>query len=114
MIFIAPLIDSGQKKHIFFNYLYIVSKDDTQTPFLCIVNLKTETTMGTAYKIRCKHCGAQFDHYMQPGYGILPACVGCGEYVETETAIRCPACRRRLNNTQEEFNEQIEVTYQWD
>ena len=43
--------------------------------------------MGTAYKIRCKHCGAQFDHYMQPGYGMLPACVGCGEYVETETAI---------------------------
>ena len=70
--------------------------------------------MGTAYKIRCKHCGARFDHYMQPGYGILPACVGCGETVETETAIRCPACRRRRNATQEEFNRQIEVTYQWD
>ena len=35
-------------------------------------------------------------------------------YVETETAIRCPACLHRLNTTQEEFNEQIEVTYQWD
>ena len=34
--------------------------------------------MGTAYKIRCKHCGARF------------------------------------NATQEEFNRQIEVTYQWD
>ena len=51
---------------------------------------------------------------MQPGYGLLPMCVGCGEYVETETAIRCPACRRRLNTTQEEFNEQVEVTYLWD
>ena len=51
---------------------------------------------------------------MQPGYGILPACVGCGEFVETETAIRCPACHHRINNSQEEFNEQIEVTYQWD
>ena len=70
--------------------------------------------MGTAYKIKCKHCGAQFDHYMQPGYGVLPMCVGCGEYVETETAIRCPACHRRLNASQEEFEEQIEVTYQWD
>ena len=60
--------------------------------------------MGTAYKIRCRHCGAQFEHHMQPGYGVLPVCVGCGEYVETETAIRCP----------EEFNEQIEVTYMWD
>ena len=38
--------------------------------------------MGTAYKIRCRHCGAQFEHYMQPGYGVLPMCVGCGEYVE--------------------------------
>ena len=70
--------------------------------------------MGTAYRIRCKHCGAQFDHYMQPGYGILPPCVGCGGYVETETAIRCPACHKRLNATQEEFNEQVEVVYQWD
>ena len=69
--------------------------------------------MGTAYKIRCRHCGAQFEHYMQPGYGVLPMCVGCGEYVETETAIRCPACLKKLN-TQEEFNEQIEVTYMWD
>lgn len=51
---------------------------------------------------------------LQPGYGLLPMCVGCGEYVETETAIRCPACLHRLNTTQEEFNEQIEVTYQWD
>ena len=47
-------------------------------------------------------------------YGILPMCVGCGEYVETQTVIRCPACRRRINPSQEEFNEQIEVTYQWD
>ena len=53
--------------------------------------------MGTAYKIRCKHCGAQFDHSAHPSYGLLPACVGCGEYVETE-----------------EFNEQVEVTYIWD
>ena len=70
--------------------------------------------MGTAYRIRCKHCGAQFEHSMQPGYGLLPMCVGGGEYVETETDIRCPACLHRLNTTQEEFNEQIEVTYQWD
>ena len=52
--------------------------------------------------------------YKRQGYGLLPMCVGCGEYVETETAIRCPACLHRLNTTQEEFNEQIEVTYQWD
>lgn len=70
--------------------------------------------MGTAYKIRCKHCGTRFDHYLGAGYGLLPACVGCGEYVETEMPIRCPACRHKLNATQEEFNEQVEITYIWD
>lgn len=70
--------------------------------------------MGTAYKIRCKHCGAQFEHSADTSYGMLPPCVGCSEYVETETAIRCPACLRRLNATQKEFHEQVEVTYSWD
>lgn len=70
--------------------------------------------MGTAYKIRCKHCGTQFDHYADSGYGALQPCVGCGEYVETELPIRCPACLHKLNATQEEFNEQVEVTYLWD
>ena len=63
--------------------------------------------MGTAYKIRCKHCGAQFEHSMQPGYGLLPMCVGCGEYVETETAIFFDSWMNVINTTQEEFNEQI-------
>lgn len=70
--------------------------------------------MGTAYKIRCKHCRTEFDHYPGANYGMMAACVGCGEYVETQTAIRCPACMRRLNTSQEEFNRQVEVTYLWD
>ncbi len=73
--------------------------------------------MGTAYKIRCKHCGAQFNHSSDAGIGFLPTCIGCGDnmgHVETQTAIRCPACFKRLNNTPEEFNEQVEVTYSWD
>lgn len=77
------------------------------------MNLKT-TIMGTAYKVRCKHCGTQFDHYTAAGYGLMPACVGCGEYVETQMAIRCPGCLRKLNDSQQEFNEQVEVTYMWD
>ena len=73
--------------------------------------------MGTAYTICCKHCGARFNHSSDAGYGFLPRCVGCGPrggYVETETAIRCPACHRRRNATREEFDEQVEVTYSWD
>ena len=73
--------------------------------------------MGTAYKIRCKHCGAQVHHSSDMSYGFLPTCIGCGDTagdIETQRAIRCPACLKRLNNTPEEFNEQVEVTYSWD
>lgn len=69
--------------------------------------------MGTAYKIRCKHCGTQVEHYMRTGYGSKPSCSGRA-YVETETSIRCPVCLRRMNNSQREFHEQTEVTYLWD
>jgi uncharacterized protein with PIN domain len=29
-------------------------------------------------------------------------------------AIRCPACNRRLNATQEEFEEQVQTVMLWD
>ncbi len=72
--------------------------------------------MGTAYTICCKHCGARFNHSNDASYGFMPRCIGCGDggYIETQVAIRCPACHRRLNTTREEFNEQVEVTYSWD
>jgi len=71
--------------------------------------------MGTAYKIRCRHCGTQFDHYNGNDYGTSIMCIGCGSnYVETETAIRCPACMRKLNHSQEEFDRQVEVVMMWD
>ncbi len=73
--------------------------------------------MGTAYQICCKHCGTRFNHSADAGFGFLPMCVGCGDmggYIETETSIRCPSCHRRLNNTPEEFIEQVEMTYTWD
>ncbi len=93
-----------------------MSQPVTQRPFLCNVNLKekrlweqlTKSGAATAERSSSTTCSRV------TGYGILPMCVGCGEYVETETAIRCPACLKKLNTTQEEFNEQIEVTYMWD
>lgn len=69
--------------------------------------------MGIAYKIRCKHCGAEFDHYANNDYGSLPRCVGCADYVETEVAIRCPACLHKLNETPEGFREQVETVMMW-
>ena len=75
--------------------------------------------MGTAYKIKCRHCGARFDYSADAGYGMLQPCVGCGDsfcdsYVETQTAIRCPSCLQRLNNSQEEFRSQVETVMMWD
>ncbi len=69
--------------------------------------------MGTAYKVRCKYCGAQFGEARQSRCGIpVPRVTGQG-YIETQTAIRCPVCHKKLNATQEEFLEQLEVTYVW-
>lgn len=70
--------------------------------------------MGTSYKIRCKHCGAEFLHVVGDDFGAIRSCVGCDYHVETEVAIRCPACMRRLNGSEEEFKEQIESVITWD
>ncbi len=72
--------------------------------------------MGTFYKISCKHCGAQFDHYGDSSYGgSLPVCIGCGvDHIETQTAIRCPGCMRRLNNKEQEFREQVCEVITWE
>lgn len=71
--------------------------------------------MGTAYKIHCKHCGAQINHATDVGFGLRPSGIGCGSLgdIEMEFAIRCPACMKRLNTTPEEFREQVEITYSW-
>ena len=34
--------------------------------------------MGTAYKIKCKHCGTEFQHSASACYGLYQECVGCG------------------------------------
>lgn len=75
--------------------------------------------MGTAYTICCKHCGAHIHTRPEVGFGgFLPHRLPSGSsgtgYVETQTAIRCPACCHRLNATREAFDEQVEVTYSWD
>ena len=70
--------------------------------------------MGIAYQIKSRHCGTEFNYSQDESMGMLPRCVGCESYVETESPIRCPACYRRLNPTQEEFNEQVQTIMMWD
>ena len=65
--------------------------------------------MGIAYKIRCQHCNTEFDYCEDQSFGMLPRCVGCESYVEMERPIRCPACHKRLNTSQEEFDRQVQT-----
>ena len=69
--------------------------------------------MGTGVKIRCKHCGAEFIDLV--GVGLMGFDSGAGtSHIETEKAIRCPQCMKRLNNTAEEFEEQVMWKLLWD
>lgn len=70
--------------------------------------------MGTIYRIKCEHCGTQFMHSRGEDYGFTRACINCENHIETEAAIRCPSCMRRLNPTEEEFKRQVETVILWD
>lgn len=70
--------------------------------------------MGRSYKIRCEHCGTEFIHFEGQDLGTMRMCVGCECHLETENAIRCPGCMRKLNNTVEEFNRQVQTIMSWD
>ena len=71
--------------------------------------------METEHTIRCKHCGTEFMNLV--GLGLMGFmgfdCENGFCHIETETAIRCPKCMKRLNNTQEEFEEQIIGSLCW-
>ena len=61
--------------------------------------------MGTT--IRCKHCGPEFLHLASLGFMGQFDCEDGFCHIETEKAVRCPQCMKRLNNTEDELNEQI-------
>lgn len=69
--------------------------------------------MGEAYRIRCRYCGATFAHYFRPNRPSNGDISSYSGYIETQMAMRCPRCHKKLNNTAEEFNSQIEVAYRY-
>ena len=70
--------------------------------------------MGIAYKIQCRHCGAEFNYSQDESMGMWPRCVGCESYGDSEFPIRCPSCMHRLNTSTEEFNSQVQTVLMWD
>lgn len=70
--------------------------------------------MGRAYKLQCRHCGAQFIFSGDSGYGVMPTCVGCGESEAPVSVVRCPGCQQRLVTSSKEFQEQVIEEMIWD
>lgn len=73
--------------------------------------------MGTAFQIHCKHCGTHLNYSAENAYGYMPHNTTISNrenHIEIQTSMRCPVCLRRLNNTREEFNEQVKVHFAWD
>ncbi len=75
---------------------------------------KTIAIMGIIYSIQCKHCGTLTKHYNAADMATVRSCERRGRiHVETDYAIRCPACRHRLNDTEEEFLAQVKMEAMW-
>lgn len=72
----------------------------------------TTTTVDVSYIIDCNHCGS---HSEYDTYALLPAGWSCDDLlacrVDTEYAIRCPACRSRLNTSEHDFRAQVRVVH---
>ncbi|GFI53569.1 hypothetical protein IMSAGC022_00156 [Alistipes sp.] len=70
--------------------------------------------MGIIYSIECRHCGTITRHYHAADMASVRSCAGTNRsHVETECAIRCPACGHRLNGSQEEFAAQVNMEAAW-
>ncbi|MBQ3043850.1 MAG: hypothetical protein IJD53_05320 [Alistipes sp.] len=69
----------------------------------------SNTIVNISYIIDCRHCGR---HTEYATYAALSAndandSEALMQRVDTECAIRCPACRSRLNITERDFREQV-------
>ena len=82
---------------------------------LCIVKQndkpKTTTTMKLNYTIDCRHCGTHTEYSVNSYYATLCDAEFIGNmHIDTECAMRCPACRYRLNTTEADFLAQVHIT----
>lgn len=62
--------------------------------------------MKATYKVRCRNCGTETELTRRGGYGKFGA-KNSWHCIETQIPIRCPHCLGRLNDTAEEFQEQV-------
>ncbi|MBQ2429288.1 MAG: hypothetical protein II274_00365 [Alistipes sp.] len=61
------------------------------------------------YQIDCKHCGTHTEYSIEMRRGGVAADAECMVHIDTECAMRCPACRCRLNGTEDDFLSQVKM-----
>lgn len=66
--------------------------------------------MGLNYIINCMHCGSHTEYRTKVG-GALSMVDEANLYshVDTQCAMRCPVCRSRLNSSQSDFRNQVQI-----
>ncbi len=77
--------------------------------------------MGRIYRLQCSHCQTQFLQSTDASFGVMPRCVGCGDYSYTDQdlvgggalPIHCPKCRNVVNRTDKEFQDSVLEDIMW-
>ncbi len=68
--------------------------------------------MGVHYTIDCNHCGGHTEYMIMTNGRTPRSQQRVGQmHIDTECAMRCPVCRARLNNTEEEFYSQVHMEF---
>ena len=63
------------------------------------------------YTIDCRHCGTHTEYSITSYYLTMSDAESAGKmHIDTECAMRCPACRYRLNTTEADFRSQVHIT----
>lgn len=66
--------------------------------------------MKVNYKIDCRHCGSHTEYSVDLAMVGSVELIECAMHIDTECAIRCPSCRRRLNGSEADFRSQVSMT----
>ena len=90
-----------------------VSQIVTTEPFLCTVNRK-ENDYGYSLQNQVQALRSAVRAPHATGLWRTADVRGMRRICRNRNGDPLPACHKKLNTTQEEFNEQIEVTYMWD
>jgi DNA-directed RNA polymerase subunit RPC12/RpoP len=66
--------------------------------------------MSVTYNIDCHHCGTHTEHTTWiDRHTAQHTLEELTQHIDTEFAIRCPACRARLNRSAEDFRSQVTI-----